>query len=41
MKAGTGLGLAVSKKIVDAHEGKISFYQNSPRGTTSRVTFEL
>ena len=41
MKAGTGLGLAVSKKIVDAHEGKISFYQNSPRGTTFRVTFEL
>ena len=40
-KTGTGLGLAVSKKIIDAHGGKIGFYQNSPRGTTFRISFDL
>jgi signal transduction histidine kinase len=40
-KAGTGLGLAVSKKIIDAHGGKICFYPNSPKGTTFRISFEL
>ena len=40
-KEGTGLGVAVSKKIIDAHGRKIEINQNSPRGTTFRVTFEL
>jgi two-component system, NtrC family, sensor histidine kinase HydH len=40
-KEGTGLGLAISKKIIDAHGGKIGFYQNSPRGTTFKVSFDL
>lgn len=38
---GTGLGLAISKKIVETHGGKIYFYQNSPKGTTFSVCFEL
>jgi signal transduction histidine kinase len=38
---GTGLGLAVSKKIVETHGGKIGFYQNSPKGTTFTISFEL
>ena len=40
-KAGTCLGLAVSKKIIEAHGGKMDFYQNSPKGTTFAVRFSL
>jgi signal transduction histidine kinase len=40
-KAGTGLGLAVSKKIIEAHGGEIGFYENSPKGTTFTVRFSL
>jgi two-component system, NtrC family, sensor histidine kinase HydH len=35
---GTGLGLAVSRRIVDGHHGAITVRPNSPRGTTFRVT---
>ncbi len=38
---GTGLGLATSKKIIETHGGKIDFYQNSPKGTTFTISFEL
>ena len=38
-KAGTGLGLAVSKKIIEAHGAKIGFYQNSPNGTTFTISY--
>jgi signal transduction histidine kinase len=38
---GTGLGLAISKKIIERHGGKIGFYQNSPKGTTFSLCFEL
>jgi two-component system, NtrC family, sensor histidine kinase HydH len=40
-KDGTGLGLAASKKVIDAHGGKIGFYENSPKGTTFAVRFQL
>ena len=35
---GTGLGLAVSRRIVDEHHGVISVRPNSPRGTIFQVT---
>jgi signal transduction histidine kinase len=38
---GTGLGLAVSKKIIESHEGKIEFRANSSKGTTFTVSFRL
>jgi signal transduction histidine kinase len=34
---GTGLGLAVTKKIVDEHEGSISVKSNPGEGTTFTV----
>jgi signal transduction histidine kinase len=40
-ETGIGLGLAASKKIVEMHGGKIGFYQNSPKGTTFTISFEL
>ena len=38
---GIGLGLAISKKIVETHGGKIDFYRNTPKGTTFTIRFEL
>jgi two-component system sensor histidine kinase HydH len=38
-KTGTGLGLAMVKKIVDAHGGRIDVKDNVPRGTTITVSF--
>jgi signal transduction histidine kinase len=40
-KGGTGLGLTIAKKIVTAHGGTISLYQNQDRGVTFRVTLPL
>jgi signal transduction histidine kinase len=40
-KGGTGLGLTITKKIVMAHGGSISFYPNPDRGVTFRVTLPL
>lgn len=40
-KGGTGLGLTIAKKIVTAHGGTISFYPNSDRGVTFRVTLPM
>jgi signal transduction histidine kinase len=34
---GTGLGLALARKIVEAHAGTISFETGSDRGTTFRI----
>ena len=36
-KAGTGLGLGIVKKIVEAHEGDISFQSNPEKGVTFSV----
>ena len=40
-ETGTGLGLAVSKKIIETHGGRICFYPNCPKGTTFAVRFPL
>lgn len=37
-KEGTGLGLPIVKKIIDAHNGRIDIENNPPGGTTFRVT---
>ncbi len=40
-EAGTGLGMAISKKIVEAHEGKIDVVSEESRGTEFVVTLPL
>lgn len=40
-KGGTGLGLTIARKIVTAHGGTISFYQNPDRGVTFSVALPL
>ena len=38
---GTGLGLGIAKRIVEAHGGELSFYTNPKKGTTFSVRFPL
>ena len=40
-ETGTGLGMAISKKIVEAHEGKIDVVSEQGRGTEFVVTLPL
>ena len=40
-ESGTGLGMAISKKIVEAHEGKIDVISEESRGTEFVVTLPL
>jgi signal transduction histidine kinase len=40
-KQGTGLGLYISKAIVNAHNGKISAYNNSEGGTTFVISLPI
>lgn len=40
-ESGTGLGMAISKKIVEAHEGKIDVVSEESRGTEFVVTLPL
>jgi len=40
-KEGTGLGLPIVKKIVEAHGGDLHFYPNKGRGVTFRVQLPL
>ena len=37
-KKGTGLGLPISKKIVEAHSGKLEYRNNTDTGTTFRIS---
>ena len=36
-QGGTGLGLPIAKKIVEAHSGYLEVLNNSPKGTTFRI----
>ena len=38
---GTGLGLPISKKIVEAHSGKLEYRNNAEKGTTFRVSIPI
>jgi two-component system, sporulation sensor kinase E len=38
---GTGLGMAISKKIVEAHEGAIDLVSEAGRGTDLLITLPL
>ncbi|WP_226034849.1 ATP-binding protein [Aquibacillus saliphilus] len=40
-KEGTGLGLMISEKIVENHDGKIEISQNDKKGSTFRVCLPL
>ena len=40
-ETGTGLGMAISKKIVEAHEGKIDVLSEEERGTEFVITLPL
>lgn len=40
-KEGTGLGLAIARKIVNEHGGKISLFDNKPKGTIFRIEVPL
>jgi signal transduction histidine kinase len=33
-----GLGLTIAKEVVEAHEGKIEYFPNKPRGSVFRIT---
>ncbi|NOX36615.1 MAG: GHKL domain-containing protein, partial [Calditrichaeota bacterium] len=40
-KDGTGMGLAIAKKIVEDHSGTITFYSKENLGTTFRITLPM
>jgi len=40
-KTGTGLGLGIAKKIVEAHRGEVVFSPNQEKGVTLNVCFPL
>jgi len=40
-KEGTGLGLPIAKKIIEAHEGQLQILDNQPTGLTFRITIPL
>lgn len=40
-KGGTGLGLPIVKKIIEAHYGRIRILDNSDRGTTFRISIPI
>ncbi|TFG35587.1 MAG: HAMP domain-containing histidine kinase [Desulfobacterales bacterium] len=40
-KEGTGLGLPIVKKVIEAHAGSIKVSENSAKGVTFRITIPL
>lgn len=38
---GYGLGLSIVRKVIDAHEGKITFHDIEPSGTSARVALPI
>lgn len=41
IKEGTGLGLPIVKKVIEAHRGSINVAENSEKGNTFRITLPL
>jgi signal transduction histidine kinase len=37
-KEGTGLGLSIVKKVVEAHDGVLSFHNNQQHGMTFKIS---
>ena len=40
-KGGTGLGLPVTKKIIQAHDGRLELLDNAERGITFRILLPM
>ncbi len=38
---GTGLGVCLSKEIIDTHNGKITYYSKKGKGTTVKITIPM
>jgi signal transduction histidine kinase len=38
---GTGLGLPITKKIVEAHQGRLEVFDNTEKGVTFRVVISI
>ncbi len=38
---GTGLGVPLSKEIIEAHNGTLNYYKNNDKGTIARVTLPI
>lgn len=38
---GTGLGICLSKEIIEAHKGKIIYYSSLGKGTTAKITLPI
>ena len=39
--SGTGLGIAITKKIIEEHSGTITFESSPKKGTTFKISFPL
>ena len=38
---GTGLGVPLSKEIIEAHNGTLNYYKNDVKGTIARITLPI
>lgn len=38
---GTGLGVPLSKEIIEAHNGTLNYYKNNDKGTIARITLPI
>ena len=38
---GTGLGVPLSKEIIEAHNGTLNYYKNDDKGTIARIILPI